>query len=45
MGGKPIKSRYTIKRVSADAYTFKGEISVAGAPFAVITTGTETRAK
>jgi uncharacterized protein DUF1579 len=45
MGGKPVKSRYTVKRVSADSYTFKGEMSVAGGPFEVVAQGTETRAK
>ena len=45
MGGKPMKGRYTIKQLSADSYTFKGEISIAGGPWTVMMEGKETRAK
>jgi hypothetical protein len=45
MNGQPLKSRYIIKQVSADNYTFKAETSLAGSPFSVMFEGKQTRAK
>ena len=43
MGGQVVKQRYIIKQVSADSYTFEFSMSMAGGPWAVVMTGTETR--
>lgn len=45
MGGKPMKGRYTMKQLSADSYSFKGEMSIAGGPLTVMMEGKETRVK
>ena len=45
MGGKPVKGHYTIKQVSPDSYTWKWEMSFAGAPWTLMAEGTDTRAK
>lgn len=45
MGGQTVKSRYVIKQVSADSYTWKWDISVAGGAWTTMGEGTETRAK
>ena len=45
MGGKSMKGRYSIKKLTPDSYTFKGEISVADGPWTVMMEGKETRVK
>jgi len=45
MGGKPVKGHYTIKQVSPDSYTWKWEMSFAGAPWTLMAEGTDTRVK
>jgi hypothetical protein len=45
LGGKLIKSRYTITRGSPDYYTFKWEISQDGKTWAAVMEGKETRGK
>jgi len=45
MGGQTVKSRYVIKQVSPDRYTWKWEMSVAGGPWTVAGEGTDTRIK
>ncbi len=45
MGGQAIKERYVVKQVSADSYTFEFSMSQAAGPWAVVMSGTETRAK
>ena len=45
MGGKPMKSRYTIRKAGADAYTFTWELSVDGAPFTLVMEGRDARVK
>ena len=45
MGGQVIKQRYVIKQVSPDSYSFELSMSMAGGPWTVAMTGTETRVK
>lgn len=45
MGGQTVKSHYVIKQVSADTYTWKWEISVAGGAWTLLGEGTDTRVK
>ena len=45
MGGKQVKSRYTIKQVSPDEYSWKWEMSVGGGPMALIAEGTDKKVK
>jgi hypothetical protein len=45
MGDKTVKSRVTIKEISADAYTFKWETSSDGTSWTPLEEGTATRAK
>ena len=45
MGGQAVKLRYVVKQVSPDSYTFEFSMSVAGGPWTVAMTGTETRIK
>lgn len=45
MGGKAVKTRYTIKVLSPDSYTFQLDMSIDGGPWATGMTGTETRVK
>ncbi len=45
VGGQTMKSRYTIKQVSADSYTWTWEMAMGSAPFAVMATGTDTRVR
>lgn len=45
MNGQPITGRYVIKQLTADSYSFRAEMSLAGAPFAVMFEGKETRLK
>ena len=45
MGGQSVKQRYVAKQVSPDSYTFEFSMSLAGGPWAVVMTGTETRVK
>lgn len=43
MGGKMVKSRFTIIEQSKDTFTFKGESSVDGGPWSVTEEGKSTR--
>ena len=45
MGGQSLKSRYIIKELTPDSYTFRAELSVAGGPFTLMFEGKQTRAK
>ena len=45
MGGQPVKSRYTIKIVSADEYSWKYEMSVGAAPMTLMAEGTDKKMK
>ncbi len=45
MGGQTVKSRYTIKQLSADSYSWKFEMSMAGGAWTVAGEGTDTRVK
>lgn len=45
MGGKPLKTRYTIKQLSPDSYSFQLDMSIDGGPWTTAMAGTETRAK
>ena len=45
MGGKNVKSNFTINELSNDAYTFKWETSVDGGPWSVAMEGKSTRTK
>lgn len=45
MGGQQVKSRFTIKQVSQDSYTWTWEMAMGSGPFAVMATGTDTRVK
>lgn len=43
MGGQLVKTRYTIKVVSPNEYTWKWEMSMAGQPFALVAEGTDKK--
>jgi hypothetical protein len=45
MGGQPVKSRYTIKQLTPDSYSWKYEMSFAGGAWTTVVEGTDTRAK
>lgn len=45
MGGKMVKSRFTIIEQSKDTFTFKGESSVDGGPWSATEEGKSTRAE
>jgi len=45
MGGKMVKSKFTITEQSNDLYTYKDETSVDGGPWSVTMEGKSTRAK
>ena len=45
MGGQTVKSRYVMKVVSPDSYTWKFDVSVAGGAWTTVGEGTETRVK
>ncbi len=45
MGGKAVKSRYTIKELSPTSYSFKWEASVDGGPWSTIMEGKSTKTK
>ena len=45
MGGKPMKSRFTIKELSPTSYTFKWETSTEGSPFAPVMEGKSNKIK
>jgi hypothetical protein len=45
MGGKPVKSRYSIKLLTPDSYSFQLDMSIDGGPWTTAIVGTETRAK
>jgi hypothetical protein len=45
MNGQPWNSRYVIKQTSADTYTWRWELSVAGGPSTLMGEGTDTRVK
>ena len=45
MGGQAVKQRYVAKQLSPDSYSWEFSMSMAGGPWTVGGTGTETRAK
>lgn len=45
MGGQTVKSRYTIKQLSPDSYSWKFELSLAGGAWTPVGEGTDTRVK
>lgn len=45
MGGQSVKMRFTIKQQSADSYSWRMEMSMAGGPWTLAGEGRETRAK
>jgi hypothetical protein len=45
MGGKPARSRFTLKQVSADLASYKFEMSFGDAPMAQLMEGKQTRVK
>ncbi len=45
MGGQQVKSRFTIKQVSQDSYTWTWEMAMGAGPSAVMATGTDTRVR
>lgn len=45
MGGQTVKVRYVIKQLSADSYSWKWDVSVAGGPWTLVGEGTDTRVK
>jgi hypothetical protein len=44
-GGQPVKTKYTLKQVSPDSYTWRMEMSMAGGPWTLGGEGRETRVK
>jgi len=44
-GGQPVKTKYTIKQLSPDSYTWRMEMSMAGGPWTLGGEGRETRVK
>ena len=44
-GGQPVKSRYTIKVISPDEYTWRYEMSMGAAPMTLIAEGTDKKVK
>ena len=45
MGGQSVKMRYTVVQRSAEAYSWRMEMSMAGGPWTLAGEGTETRTK
>ena len=45
MGGQPVKSRYTIKIISPDEYTWRYEMSAGATPMTLIAEGTDKKMK
>lgn len=45
MGGQTVKSRYTIKQLTPDSYSWKFEMSLAGGAWTPVGEGTDTRVK
>lgn len=45
MGGQSVKQRYVAKQLSPDSYSWEFSVSMAGGPWTVAGTGTETRVK
>jgi hypothetical protein len=45
MAGQPVKSRYSIKQLTPDSYSWKFEMSLAGGAWTTVGEGTDTRVK
>lgn len=45
IAGKQTKSRYVVKKINEDSYTFKWEMSTEDGPYIVMMTGKDTRVK